>query len=30
MIVAVETIKEANISVSPTLPNKRAGDRICT
>ena len=29
MIVAVETISEANIKVSPTLPNKRAGERIC-
>ena len=29
MMVAVETIKEANISVSPTLPNSSAGERIC-
>jgi hypothetical protein len=29
MIVAVETINEANIKVRPTLPNKRAGERIC-
>jgi hypothetical protein len=29
MIVAVETINEANIKVSATLPNKSAGERIC-
>ena len=30
MMVAVETISEANISVNPTLPNKSAGARIWT
>ena len=29
MMVAVETIREANISVSGTLPNRSAGARIC-
>ena len=29
MMVAVETISEANISVSGTLPNRSAGARIC-
>ena len=30
MIVAVETISEENSSVSGTLPNSSAGDRIWT
>ena len=30
MMVAVETIREANISVSDTLPNNSAGERIWT